>query len=269
MASTEIENFDPTATVDNINKIAADRALNRRRFLSTLGMASAAAGATALMSGCTNASTSNVAVNTSGVAQTNILNFVLNLQYLEATFYSYLTTGTDISSATGVNLSNSGAITGAPAALTVAAPITQQLTLRSVDSPGTVPYVAEMRTLQQINATDAIAYLRIRPPLISDRDSIMVVRTQHGAQSHGTIWTKWRAAPGYPSNRGIVRMDMNQGSWTFEPLAGGLRTRITYRAITQPGGAIPRWLAASSTVNAVPRLFKALRDKAHESKRAL
>jgi hypothetical protein len=127
MASTEIENFDPTATVDKINKIAADRATNRRRFISALGMAGAAAGAAALMSGCSNASTSNVAVNTSGVAQTNILNFILNVQYLEATFYSYLTTGADISGSAGVNLSNSGAITGAPAALTVAAPITQQI----------------------------------------------------------------------------------------------------------------------------------------------
>ena len=109
MASTEIENFDPTATVDKINKIAADRALNRRRFISALGMAGAAAGATALMSGCTNASTSTVAVNASGVAQTNILNFVLNLQYLEATLYSYRTQGADLPS----NLTyGSGAISG-------------------------------------------------------------------------------------------------------------------------------------------------------------
>jgi hypothetical protein len=109
MASTEIENLDPTATVDQINKIAADRALNRRRFISALGMAGAAAGATALMSGCSNVSTSNVAINAAGVSQTNILNFVLNLQYLEATLYSYITQGTDLPS----NLTyGSGAISG-------------------------------------------------------------------------------------------------------------------------------------------------------------
>ncbi len=124
MASTEIENFDPTATVDKINKIAADRALNRRRFISALGMAGAAAGATALMSGCTNASTGSVAVNVSGVAQTNILNFVLNLQYLEATMYSYITQGKDLPS----NLTyGTGAITGAPSALSFSAQVNDLL----------------------------------------------------------------------------------------------------------------------------------------------
>ncbi len=124
MASTEIENVDPTATVDKINKIAADRALNRRRFLSTLGMAGAAAGAAALMSGCSTTSTSNLAVTTAGAGQTDSLVFLLNIQYLEATFYSYITQGTDLpSSITG----NGPAPTGAPAALAVAAPITQQI----------------------------------------------------------------------------------------------------------------------------------------------
>ncbi len=124
MASTEIENFDPTATVDKINKIAADRALNRRRFLSTIGMAGAAAGATALMSGCTNASTSNMAVNTSGLAQTNLLNFLLNLQYLEATLYSYMTQGTDLPSSLR---SGSGAVTGAPGVLSFSAQVNDLL----------------------------------------------------------------------------------------------------------------------------------------------
>jgi len=95
MASTEIENFDPAATVDKINKAAANRALNRRNFLATLGMAGAAAGA-GLMTGC-NTTTSNVAVTTgTGIGQTNLLTFALNLQYLEATFYAFLTTGADL-----------------------------------------------------------------------------------------------------------------------------------------------------------------------------
>jgi len=125
MASTEIENVDPTATVDKINKIAADRAVNRRRFLSTLGMAGAAAGAAALISGCSTTSTSSLAVNAAGAGQTDSLVFLLNIQYLEATFYSYITQGADLPS----NLiAGSGAITGAPsAALAVSGTITQQI----------------------------------------------------------------------------------------------------------------------------------------------
>jgi hypothetical protein len=128
MASTEIEIVDPAATVDKTNKIAADRALNRRRFITALGMTGAAAGAAALMSGCTNASTGNVAVNTSGVAQTNLLNFLLNLQYLEATLYSYITTGADISGTSGVNLTGTGAVTGTFAQLTLTGTNAAQVT---------------------------------------------------------------------------------------------------------------------------------------------
>jgi len=123
MASKEIEILDPAATVDKLNKIAAGRALNRRHFITALGMTGAAAGA-GLMSGCT--TTSSVPVTTVvGTGQIDILNFALNLEYLQATFYSYVTTGADISASTGVT-ANSGAITGAPAQLAVTASMTQQ-----------------------------------------------------------------------------------------------------------------------------------------------
>jgi len=125
MASTEIEIVDPAATVDKTNKIAADRALNRRRFITALGMTGAAAGAAALMSGCTNASTGSVAVNTSGVAQTNLLNFLLNLQYLEATLYSYITQGADLPSSLTYG---SGAVTGTFAQLTLTGTNAAQVT---------------------------------------------------------------------------------------------------------------------------------------------
>jgi len=113
MASKEIEVLDPAATVDKLNKIAAGRALNRRHFITALGMTGAAAGA-GLMSGCT--TTSSVAVTTAvGSGQIDILNFLLNLEYLQATFYSYITQGADLPSALTVG---SGAITG-----TLSAPV--------------------------------------------------------------------------------------------------------------------------------------------------
>ena len=123
MASNETEILDPAVSGEKLKKIAAGRALNRRHFLAALSMTSAAAGA-GLMSGC---STSNSVASTStSLAETDYLNFILNLKYVEATFYSFITQGKDLASNLIVN---SGAITGAPsAALTFTATNAQQIT---------------------------------------------------------------------------------------------------------------------------------------------
>jgi hypothetical protein len=172
MASTEIEIVDPAATVDKLNKIAADRALNRRRFITALGITGAVAGA-GLISGCK--TTSAVAVNTAGTGQTDILNFALNLEYLQATLYAYLTTGADLPASV---TANSGAITGAPAQLAVTGAMTQQIVdllneiyfdelnhvigLRGVLSSALVPRPAiNLGALGAITATNALSIARL------------------------------------------------------------------------------------------------------------
>src|ERR1017187_97614 len=123
MASTEIEILDPAATVEKVKRIAAGRALNRRNFLAAFGMTGVAAGA-GLMSGC-NATTTSVPVTSASPAETNLLAFALNLEYLEATFYSFITQGTDLPSNLTVG---SGAVTGAPGQLTFTGTNAQQTT---------------------------------------------------------------------------------------------------------------------------------------------
>jgi hypothetical protein len=118
MASNEIEILDPEASVGKLKKIAAGRALNRRHFIAALGMTGAAAGA-GMMSGC---STSNsVAVTAASTAQIDMLNFALNVKFLQATFYSFITQGTDLPGYSGT--------TGAPsAALTFTGASAQRIT---------------------------------------------------------------------------------------------------------------------------------------------
>lgn len=101
MASNEIEVLDTAAPVETLNTIAAGRTPNRRRFLAALGMTGAVAGA-GLISGCSTSKsaivTTGATTQTNGIAQTGALNFLLNLKYLQATFYSYITQGTDLPS---------------------------------------------------------------------------------------------------------------------------------------------------------------------------
>ena len=124
MASNEIAILDSAATVEQLKKTAADRAQNRRRFIAALGMTGAAAGA-ALMTGCNVGSKTVPATATFGSGETNVLNFALNLEYLEATFYSFITQGADLS---GAAVAGSGAITGAPGKLTFTSGNAQQIT---------------------------------------------------------------------------------------------------------------------------------------------
>jgi Ferritin-like domain len=91
------EEIDPVKAQQELNLIRYKRALARRNFIKNVGLASAGVAAGAILEGCSSSGHGGT-VSAQGPPQTDVLNFALNLEYLEAEFYSIAVTGNRLSS---------------------------------------------------------------------------------------------------------------------------------------------------------------------------
>jgi hypothetical protein len=127
MASIESEVIDPSAAIDRFRKAASELAVSRRSFVG-MGVAGAAAAGVALLS-ASDAAAQEPLHN--GYPEIDVLNFLLQVKYITATLYSYLTQGADLPPASGAAV-GSAQVFNQPAKLTFTAvangPSAQQLT---------------------------------------------------------------------------------------------------------------------------------------------
>ena len=132
--------------------------------------------------------------------------------------------------------------------------------------PEFMPYVIESRVLSRNGDSEVVAYNRIAPPFVAERDYPLKFRMTRGSLANGGVFrSEWTASPeAEPEVEGVVRIRLNDGSCVAEPISGGSRTRLTYTLLTNPGGLIPDFVANMSNTVAIPKLFKAVMKRSVE-----
>jgi hypothetical protein len=123
MASNEMEVLESAAKAGNGEGSESGFALSRRQLMSALTVAGAAAGI-ALVSGPSAAAQQPVP---HGYSQIDVMNFLLNVKYLTATLYSYVTQGADLPASSFTTV-GTGGVFNAPAKITFTGTNAAQIT---------------------------------------------------------------------------------------------------------------------------------------------
>jgi len=132
-----------------------------------------------------------------------------------------------------------------------------------------MPYTVECRVLKR-EADSVLTYQRISAPLVNDRDYTVRVRTTAKTTEGGTSYlSRWETenALGPAPQRGVVRVNLCEGSWLLEPL-GPNNTRATYTILTDSGGILPAFIKNTGSQIGFRKMFAAIRKQVRDPKYA-
>ena len=130
---------------------------------------------------------------------------------------------------------------------------------------GNLPYVEDHKVFSRTE-NEVVFWTVADFPMVSRRDWVLKSKFEKNFDG-GKYRASWEPAlhkDAPPPAEGIVRLKINTGSWTLEPLDGGKRTRGTYYLFTDPGGSIPSFIANKANTKALPDLFEAIRKRAEK-----
>jgi hypothetical protein len=131
--------------------------------------------------------------------------------------------------------------------------------------PKYMPYVKEARILGKPEADGSVfVYIKLNPPVVASRDYINHVTMDEGVKPDGSgqFRQHWVTVPTRtPERNGTVRLKTNDGSWLITP-RGESKCYAVYKFTTDPGGAIPGWIADMGNKSGVTDVFKAIEKEA-------
>ena len=125
-----------------------------------------------------------------------------------------------------------------------------------------MPYVVEVKVLPIDAGPNArYEYHYINPPLVDRRDYTLKATFEVNA-AEGKYRRTWSAAndKGPGIRDGVVRLSICDGYWQIERLTDKT-ARVTYWIYTDPGGAIPAWMANKANTTSLPKMIQAVRNR--------
>ncbi len=124
-----------------------------------------------------------------------------------------------------------------------------------------IPYMDQSKILIQ-NHEQTIVYKHFDFPLIDDRDTIEVIVSRENTAQHSyeIEWTTSDTPNLVMQKKDTVRLSRNTGKWIIEPY-DTKKTKLTFIALADLGGNIPRWIVNLAKGLAVPKVLKAIRKQ--------
>lgn len=125
-----------------------------------------------------------------------------------------------------------------------------------------MPYVEQVKLVGKQGDNTYFIYYLLDLPLVSRRDYTIRLK-DYVDKANSFYQVKWVEANnrGPGEKDGVVRITVNKGSWTIEPIQGGKATRLTYWLYTDPGGSIPAWIANKANTVSLPDLLTAVKKR--------
>jgi ribosome-associated toxin RatA of RatAB toxin-antitoxin module len=130
--------------------------------------------------------------------------------------------------------------------------------------PQFIPHLKRLDILSD-GGDDRLIYEQVAVPLAKDRDYTVRLRKQVDAAAQRYEITFATANEAGPLPNGHhVRVPRIEGSWMVEPDPDGTGSRVRYTLLTEPGGAIPGWVARFAQRDATADLVVAMLKRAKE-----